>query len=140
MQASTLERYDQRRSFNGKPFKSLCYAPFTSLFLEQSGDVRVCCHNWENPAGNILKNTIDEIWSGAAIKLLRDALSAYKFGPGCDFCYHRMEEGSYDNLAMERFEGFDVASEAPAWPKQMEFALSNSCNLECVMCSGFYSS
>jgi sulfatase maturation enzyme AslB (radical SAM superfamily) len=140
MEASILERYDQRRSMQGKAVRSLCYAPFTSLFFNLDGDVRVCCHNWENPAGNILRSTVDEIWSGAAIKILRDSLKDYKFGPGCDFCHFRMKEGSYDNLPMDRFENFDVADYAPRWPKQMEFALSNSCNLECVMCSGFFSS
>ena len=140
MEASIRKSYDQRRSFKGKGFRSLCYAPFTSLFFVQTGDVRVCCHNWENPAGNILRNSIDEIWSGAAIKALRATLKDYKFGPGCDFCYFRMEEGAYDNLAMQRFEFFDVPNDPPAWPAQMEFALSNSCNLECVMCSGEFSS
>jgi MoaA/NifB/PqqE/SkfB family radical SAM enzyme len=140
MEALTLQRYDQRRSFEGKAVRSLCYAPFTSLFFVQNGDVRVCCHNWENPAGNVLRNSMDEIWSGSAIKSLREALKDYKFGHGCDFCYFRMEEGAYDNLAMGRFEFLDVTGDPPEWPQQMEFALSNSCNLECIMCSGMYSS
>jgi len=140
METSTRERYDQRRSFEGKAFKSLCYAPFGSLFFVQNGDVRVCCHNWEHPAGNILNNTLDEIWSGPGIKSLREALKNYEFGPGCDFCYFRMQEESFDNLAMDRFDFYKVTGDPPPWPKQMEFALSNSCNLECVMCSGEFSS
>jgi MoaA/NifB/PqqE/SkfB family radical SAM enzyme len=34
----------------------------------------------------------------------------------------------------------DERVEAPEYPRQMEFELSNKCNLECAMCTGFFSS
>jgi len=105
-----------------------------------SGDVRVCCHNIKYPVGNILTTSIDEIWSGARIKILRESLKKYEYGPGCDFCYFQTAEGIVDNLAIDRFDYFDVPNEAPEWPQQIEFSVSNSCNLECVMCSGRFSS
>jgi len=140
MDSEFRQRYDARRSFEGKAFRSLCYAPFVSLYFEVRGTVRVCCHNVAHLAGNVLEDSIDEIWSGARIKLLRDDLKNYKYGPGCDFCYFQTAGGNLDNLAASRFEYWDVASEAPEWPQQMEFSISNSCNLECIMCSGLFSS
>ena len=140
MQDALRQRYDARRSLNGKAARALCYAPFVSLYFDVSGNVRVCCHNDAHPAGNVLTENLDDIWSGAKIKLLRDSMKKYEYGPGCDFCYHQTHAGNLDNLAVDRFERFEVESEDPAWPQQMEFALSNSCNLECIMCTGMFSS
>jgi MoaA/NifB/PqqE/SkfB family radical SAM enzyme len=134
------ERYDNRRSFEGKAFRSLCYAPFSSLFFHQSGKVRACCHNWQGPLGDIRHNTIDEIWSGAQATALRQALKNYQFGNGCEFCEFQSDDGVYENLAINRFEHCTVSTDPPEWPQQMEFALSNVCNLECIMCRGEWSS
>jgi len=134
------EQIDQRRSLDGKPFRSLCYAPFVALWFANRGDVRACCKNSKYPVGNVLQNTIDEIWSGARIKVLRDALKNYNYGPGCEFCKFQTAGGSFENLFTDSFEYLEVLSEAPLWPKKMEFELSNSCNLECIMCSGQFSS
>jgi sulfatase maturation enzyme AslB (radical SAM superfamily) len=38
------------------------------------------------------------------------------------------------------FDNFSVLAPDPDWPQRMEFSISNSCNLECVMCNGTYSS
>jgi MoaA/NifB/PqqE/SkfB family radical SAM enzyme len=140
METAFRERYDKRRSFEGKSFRSLCYAPFSSLYFDIYGNARVCCHNWTHPAGNVLENTLDEIWSSARIKHLREDLKNYKYGHGCDFCYFQTADGNLENLAIDRFDYYDITSPVPAWPQQMEFALSNTCNLECVMCTGMFSS
>jgi sulfatase maturation enzyme AslB (radical SAM superfamily) len=41
---------------------------------------------------------------------------------------------------MRRFDRFAVPDETPLWPQQMEFSISNVCNLECIMCRGLWSS
>lgn len=140
MEESLRKKFDKHRSFEGKAFRSVCYAPFVSLNFTFNGDVRVCCYNVKHKLGNILNNTIDEMWSGAQISVLRDALKRYEFGPGCDLCYFRSTSGVFDNLHIKNYEGLDVPSETPAWPRKMEFEISNTCNLECVMCTGRFSS
>lgn len=127
------------RDLSNKSVHSLCYAPHTSLYFDVSGNVRVCCHNYSHPAGNILKNSLDEIWNGEKIKILRAALENNDFGPGCDFCRFQTEGGNFSNAAILRFDRFAVSSDHQ-WPSQMEFSISNSCNLECVMCRGLWSS
>jgi MoaA/NifB/PqqE/SkfB family radical SAM enzyme len=139
MNQATLTAYDQARNFSNKAVRSLCYAPYTTLYFDVRGDVRVCCHNWAHPAGNILKNSIDEIWHGLRIKILREALKDYKFGPGCDFCKFQTAE-TFANTAMRYYDAFAVPDEAPLWPQQLQFSISNSCNLECIMCRGSWSS
>jgi radical SAM protein with 4Fe4S-binding SPASM domain len=131
--------YDLTRDFSNKAVRSLCYAPYNSLYFDNEGNVRVCCHNWKHRVGNILKNTLDEIWHGAQIQILRDALKGYKFGPGCEFCEFRTAE-TFNNLSMRHFDRFPIISDPPEWPQQMEFSISNSCNLECIMCRGLWSS
>jgi MoaA/NifB/PqqE/SkfB family radical SAM enzyme len=139
MDQASLAAYDQGRDLSNKSIHSLCYAPHASLYFDTSGNARVCCHNYAHPAGNILKESLDDIWNGAKIKVLRAALENNSFGPGCEFCRFQTAEGSFANAAMLRFDRFAIESELE-WPQQMEFSISNSCNLECVMCRGQWSS
>jgi MoaA/NifB/PqqE/SkfB family radical SAM enzyme len=139
MTPAALDDYDRTRNFSNKTVRSLCYAAHTSLYFDNRGSVRVCCHNWAHPAGNILENTIDEIWQSARIKILRDALQKNQFGPGCEYCDVQTAE-TFANASMRRFDEFPVSEETPPWPQQMEFSISNVCNLECIMCRGMWSS
>jgi MoaA/NifB/PqqE/SkfB family radical SAM enzyme len=140
MNLEALAEYDRSRNFSRKAVRALCYAPYANLYFDQSGRVRVCCHNWAFPLGNVQTSTIDEMWKGVKAKLLRDSLATYEFGPGCEFCERQTRGGWFANPALRRFDEFDVPSADPEWPQEMEFSISNTCNLECVMCSGLYSS
>lgn len=139
MNVDLLAIYDQGRDFSDKAVRALCYAPYNSLYFDYQGDVRVCCHNFKYPAGNILKNSLDEIWQGVQIQNLRKDLKDYKFGQGCDFCYNQTKN-TFANAAMSRYDRLPVKEDPPLWPQQMEFSISNACNLECIMCRGLWSS
>ncbi len=132
-----LEAFNATRDFSDKAVHALCYAPFTSLYFDSRGNVRACCHNFNHPVGNIIETGIDEIWHGARNAMLRAPLTQNRFGPGCDFCAFQMQDGSLANLSLRRFDQFAVEAPAPApapaWPRQMEFSISNVCNLECIM-------
>jgi MoaA/NifB/PqqE/SkfB family radical SAM enzyme len=135
-----FEAYDVERDFRDKAVRSLCYAPFTNLFFDRLGDVRVCCWNWQMPVGNVLRDSMDEIWHGPRIRALRESLASYEFAKGCDFCRFQTGEGVFAGAKMTQFDRFAVTGTDPEWPKQMEFSISNACNLECVMCDGNHSS
>jgi MoaA/NifB/PqqE/SkfB family radical SAM enzyme len=132
--------YDAYRDFSNKSHAALCYAPYTTLYFDNRADVRVCCHNSTFPVGNILKDSIDEIWRSARITSLREAMSAYQFGKGCEFCALQASDDWFSNLSMRRFDEFNIPDAVPEWPQQMEFSISNACNLECIMCGGLWSS
>ena len=140
MRAELKAQYDTTRDFSAKKFRSACYAPFTALFFDTSGRVRVCCHNARYCVGDISKETIDAIWRGEKIRILRNALVKYSFDCGCEFCEWRLSSGRFSSLSMKAFDQFPVTELAPVWPQIMEFSISNSCNLECTMCSGIASS
>ena len=135
-----VDRFNETRDFSTKGFKSVCYAPFVSMYLDQKGDVRVCCWNTQNIVGNITRQSLDEIWNGAKIQVLRNALQACDMKHGCDFCEWQFLEGNHDGTFIRRFDDYSAPHAAPQYPQLMEFSISNTCNLECVMCNGEWSS
>jgi MoaA/NifB/PqqE/SkfB family radical SAM enzyme len=130
---------DAGRDFSDKVFYSACYAPTTSMYFDQMGDVRACCQNTGGLLGNIREQSIREVWESAGADRLRDALAARDFSVGCGFCKWQADEGGSSPFA-RGFDRFEVRSQHPTWPRQMEFSMTNSCNLQCVMCNGDWSS
>jgi MoaA/NifB/PqqE/SkfB family radical SAM enzyme len=140
MDARILTDYDATRDFSTKSFHSLCYAPYTSLYFDTKGDVRVCCHNWSHVVGSVATSSIGEIWKGAKLAQIRGAVSEYDFSQGCSYCEWQIGSRNFVNLAIAKWDKLPVGSSEPEWPLQMEFSISNTCNLECVMCNGMASS
>ncbi len=140
MTPETIAAYDKSRNFAGKAVRSMCYAPHTNLFFDMSGRVKACCWNWQFPLGDVRTETLDEMWTGAKARILRRSLEDYDFKRGCTFCEKQTEDGWTERAAMRWFDMFTVSAADPEWPQRMEFSISNSCNLECVMCNGTFSS
>jgi MoaA/NifB/PqqE/SkfB family radical SAM enzyme len=140
MDAATLASFEKTRNLSHQTVRSLCYAPFTNLFFDRLGDARVCCWNWKVPVGNVLRDTMDEMWNGPRINELREKLAVYELAKGCEFCEFQTADGVLGGAKMTQFDRFPVSSLYPEWPKQIEFSISNACNLECVMCDGNHSS
>ncbi len=140
MELDILRQFDATRDFSGKALRSCCYAPYTSLYFDSLGDVRVCCQNTEFVVGNIADDSLDALWHGARLGKLRAALAAGDLSQGCRFCHWQLSEANFQGVFIRNFEHFPVDDPAPAWPVQLEFSVSNTCNLECVMCNGQWSS
>lgn len=140
MNRDILDKYDATRDFSEKGFRSVCYAPFVSLYFDTLGLVRVCCQNTTYVVGNVAEQSLDEIWRGPRIRALRNALLKDNFALGCRFCEWQLDDGNYTGSFMRTFDIHPAASPDPDWPVQMEFSVSNTCNLECVMCRGEWSS
>lgn len=115
-----------------------CYAPHTNLFLGTTGDVYPCCDSIGYPLGNVARERLPEIWAGARLHALRAALAADDYSLGCGYCERRLAGGVrpqsrfYDEVPPLEVE--------PAYPRRIEFNISNACNLQCVMCDGDLSS
>ncbi|MFO0944799.1 MAG: radical SAM protein [Planctomycetota bacterium] len=135
-----LDAYDASRDFTRKQFRAICYAPFVSMYFDTLGYVRACCQNTRYTLGNVASERLDDIWRGPRAGALRRALIKNNLKLGCEFCEWQFADGNHHSVFAWDFERFSVASEAPQWPKQIEFSLSNVCNLECVMCNGEWSS
>ena len=80
--------YGCQQTSLGKRLHPSTYATFASFYFTNTGDVRVCCHNWAKPIGNILHASFDEIWRGAQATVLREGLMNYEFPAGCERLRH----------------------------------------------------
>ncbi|MBY0587948.1 SPASM domain-containing protein [bacterium] len=140
MDAKRIEEYHASRPLPDKPFRSSCYAAHVSMYFDTLGNVLACCQNTKYPVGNVQTERLPDIWNGPKIKKLRNALEKDRFGAGCQFCEWQISVGNYVNAFTRNFDRFPVTSQNPDWPRMMEFSVSNTCNLECIMCIGTLSS
>ncbi|MEX0767467.1 MAG: radical SAM protein [Microthrixaceae bacterium] len=123
-----------------KSFESTCYAPTVSMYFDQFGKVRACCQNTGALMGDVALQSIHEIWQSAATAAMRSALKVGDFSQGCGFCEWQVEQGDEAIIFARIFDDHTVTEEHPKWPVQMEFSMTNSCNLQCQMCNGDWSS
>jgi MoaA/NifB/PqqE/SkfB family radical SAM enzyme/tetratricopeptide (TPR) repeat protein len=128
------------RDFSNKSVKSACYAPFVSLFFRTTGEVQACCRNESLLLGNVREQRLRDIWHGPQAAKLREALTRYDFGLGCEYCEWELKSGNRQTAFRSLFDPFPVVSGQPEWPAVIDFVGSNTCNFECVMCWGELSS
>lgn len=118
-----------------------CFAPFASLYLDPAGRVTACCANTWHPLGDLRHEGLLDVWRGAPARRLRERLAAGDLGLGCELCAAEVARGAGASAERRRFEPLAGAPLGDAaWPRQLELALSNACNLQCVMCNGELSS
>ena len=68
----------------------LCERPFTKCYIKASGQVALCCEDWnyQRILGNVGESSIADIWNGAKYRQLRRELLAHRpVGPcvRCDY-------------------------------------------------------
>lgn len=131
-----FDGYNDSRA--GDKTQYACYAPFKNIYFGHSGKAVACCYNRFHILGTYPENNIREIWFGEKTEELRGALKAYDFSHGCLSCLSQIKEGNYDAAKAKQYDS--QRANANKYPSVMEFELDNTCNLECVMCSGDFSS
>lgn len=114
-----------------------CRAPFTSLHVDQFGDARPCCQS-SRVLGNVADHTFEEIWTGESLAELRTAMEQGDLSLGCEHCEWAGRRGREVTYAT-RFDRDRLPAD-DAGPTRLELAPSNSCNLQCSMCNGDWSS
>ncbi|MBK6671529.1 MAG: SPASM domain-containing protein [Actinobacteria bacterium] len=116
-----------------------CAAPSAAMYLDQNGDVRACCWNALHPLGNVADASLSEIWFGDRADELRRAVAGHDYSLGCHACAQTVARG-HDALVFARtFDRLPIG-EPLGYPSEISFAMSNTCNLQCVMCRGEWSS
>ncbi len=131
----------------------VCHAPTVNLNFEQNGNVRACCYNSEHVLGTWPAQSIHAIWEGASVASLRGFVAENNLGGGCLECGKMISAGNFHGVRAKYYDEFvpntakarisrtwKKALGSPIYPKVMEFEMSNKCNLECVMCNGYFSS
>ncbi|MDD3877284.1 MAG: twitch domain-containing radical SAM protein [Bacteroidales bacterium] len=132
-----MKSYNKTRVFGAK--KLFCYSPFINLFFNTSGHAIACCRSHQNILGIYPEQSIKDIWTGHKIEKLRQFMLHNDLSMGCAYCKFQLETKRYRSLPSALAEEF-ANSTSYAYPRIIEFELSNVCNLECVMCSGRVSS
>jgi MoaA/NifB/PqqE/SkfB family radical SAM enzyme len=154
-----LEEYNKTRET--KDASLICYAPFVSINFEQTGKATACCYNRTHVLGTYPQQSIQEMWWSDKANELRASISEKNLGGGCEVCSKQLESKNFFGTHARHYDPYADAPEKeeskspfsflkPAinntknrplkYPKVLEFELSNTCNLECVMCTGYFSS
>jgi radical SAM protein with 4Fe4S-binding SPASM domain len=121
------------------PREHVCYVPFTSLTFSWKGKVLACSYNRAVVVGNYPAQSVREIWFGKELKKLQEHMQHDDLTHGCQHCAYFIERGKLSGLKPYQFDAYHDYRQHP-YPRVFEFELSNTCNLECIMCNGFVSS
>lgn len=129
----------------------VCHAPFTNINFEQNGNMTACCFNRVNVLGKYPASSIEDAWVGEEAKILRKKIRSNDLGGGCKLCGILINSGNYNGSKASYYDEYAhegskhklrnlFGLEPKYHPKVFEFEISNTCNLACNMCSGYYSS
>lgn len=133
---AVLKDYNKHRPLG--PQDKICLAPFKSIYFGHSGRAIACCYNRTYTLGVYPEQSIKGIWEGDQAEKLRRYISANNMDHGCQNCKSQIVAGNYDATKAKQYD--ENRMNDNQYPSVMEFELSNTCNLECEMCSGDFSS
>jgi len=103
-----------------------CHLPFTSLEIDEDGDVILCGCALHMPytIGNIYENSLTEIWHNQKAQQVRDSVATGEF--------------TYCNWACSYLPALPdrpkVLPAVPTFPTHISLKLDLSCNLKCPTC------
>jgi len=148
-----IKQYNQQR--NTKDKSLICHAPFVNINFEQNGNMTACCFNRIHVLGTYPQNTIKEAWTGSKADELRKYIRQNDLGGGCKLCGELINSGNFEGSRAKHFDEYAHVQDDSfrgkinrlfgkqadtKQPRVFEFEISNTCNLECTMCSGYFSS
>lgn len=116
-----------------------CYAPEQSLRFNHSGKVLACCYNRGNVLGRFPEQSIHEIWFGEKAQQLRKALAKDDYSLGCHSCEKEIACGNRTLSGAAQYDYLAEQKPFRNYPTMLDLELGSTCNFECIMCSGEYS-
>lgn len=131
-----IKAYNNTREKNAR--KYICHLPFTQMYITFGGDVLVCCGNRKFLLGKYPEESLKDIWFGNKYKELRKYIAENDLTHGCDICEQPIKNETYNLVLAKEYDR--LASSTQKLPVMMEFELSNTCNLDCIMCFDQFSS
>jgi len=119
--------------------KLYCKEPFYNIEIDHKGDVHLCCKTWlPIPIGNILENTLEEIWLGEKAVEVRNTIidQSYKY---CllDVCPAWISKTiPTDEVVNDQYPGWWNGTSRVQYklPVVVKFSFDASCNLQCPSC------
>ena len=111
-----------------------CEKPFKYVYIMPNGNVFLC--GWSTkPVGNLLKQTLEEIWNGDTAKEIRESIRDNSFRycktTGCPFC----ENNNFELIdEVNEKEKLEKALTPLPFPVQFNCAIDYTCNHSCPSC------
>jgi len=131
----------------------ICAVPWMHLAFEPNGKVVPCCltshHNYF--AGDLNKESIEEIWNGENMKALRREFLQNKEPKICSTCFDKERASGESARVFHNIEFKNVLKKIPKITKEdgtctemelkyWDFRFSNLCNYKCRSCGPRFSS
>lgn len=135
LDSDIIESFNKSRSISHKTH--LCHAPFNNMYFNSLGEVAMCWLTFQNPPKYSASNSIRDIWFGDEFNKVRENIKVQNLDYKCLTCKKNLERGNFINVLSKAYDNDYPLTD---YPSIMEFELSNTCNLECTMCSGLLSS
>ncbi len=134
---SDITAFNKRgRHFNER--EVLCYAPFKSIRFEPKGIVRTCCYNIEVVLGRYPQMSLMQIWNSDTANKLREKIGNNDLSMGCRLCEQQLKNKEFNTVKLLQYD--NLPDSFNNYPVMLDFSIHNTCNLECVMCHGEFSS
>lgn len=132
-----IREYNQFRPSG--PRKLLCYVPFNNMSFSIEGRVLACNYNFKVLMGKYPEKSLKEIWFSDSATELRKHMEHNDLSYGCEYCSNFLLNHKFSGLKPQVYDKYS-SYKKNQFPRVIEFELLNTCNLECVMCSGLASS
>lgn len=127
---------NERRTRKEK--RRICHIPEKGLYFGFRGHIYTCCYSKSYRLGTYPEQSIRDIWFGDALKAQRKAVRKGNMELGCGGCFTMIKSRNFNSLPLRNFDRFSARNKG--YPAKMDFELFNTCNLECIMCRGEFSS
>ena len=114
-----------------------CPVPFASLIFNPYGNVGVCREQGRNdlPAGDITKNSIEEIWNSEAIRSWRREFLTGNVKTCAEHIRHRKcNKAKFNQMLIQHIELKEYQTKPPS---RISPDFNGKCNLRCPMCTSW---
>ena len=104
---------------------SICHYPYTSVQINENGDVHCCCHPWcsSYSFGNILKQSFKEIWNGERAQEFRKQFITDNY----KYC-------KLDTCINDLSRKYKATAIAERYPDVIALSYDRICNVQCIFC------
>lgn len=123
------------RDFNATRYKPkfLCNAPFCAMNFSIGGTVSPCCYNSSihdcYPARGI-----GQIWNGQVFNEYRKNIKSNQLPQACNICETKLRNREFSLIPIRQFDDFRIGLFRKEKLQSIQLAISNKCNLKCIMC------
>ena len=132
---------------------SFCIMPWVHFHVTQQGTVTPCCNApWEaeHAFGNINRHSLNEIWTGRAMRKFRQTMRQGEKDYRCTRCYDKEASNwlSLRKITNEKYrhhfnlvhQDVNAGQKVNMLPVYLDIRFSNVCNLKCRICGPWSSS